>query len=426
MPGKGKKMERQSYASKTRIKSFFLVIAILLTFVSFMSVEGGREVEAAKKVTEADIKAMRDKIKTTTANISKYQTNSAAFDGQISEAQAEKEKLDLEITYMNEAIYQTEELITQYQTLIAERKTEIIDKQAEVERKYEAFSGLLRTSYENGMLTLAELLVSSDNLIEFLTRSDNLGSMLNYQQSLTEDLDAEITGLKALKVNLEQQKQDYTETLGEYEGLLSDLEGKLALQEKYLKRLEKDKKAAEDAAVKAAKDAAKYDRLLQDLIKKYEQQIKEEQNQSYMWPLPVNRLTITSKYGWRKIWGVNDFHYGIDIAAPFGTDIYAAKSGKVIISTYDKSYGNYVVIDHGGGKTTRYAHMSSRIAKVGDNVKQGQLIGKVGATGSATGYHLHFETRVDGKHTQPLIKNNIFIVIDGKKVDVLTVLKYNL
>ncbi|MBQ7604594.1 MAG: peptidoglycan DD-metalloendopeptidase family protein [Clostridia bacterium] len=419
-------MERQSYASKTRIKSFFLVIAILLTFVSFMSVEGGREVEAAKKVTEADIKAMRDKIKTTTANISKYQTNSAAFDGQISEAQAEKEKLDLEITYMNEAIYQTEELITQYQTLIAERKTEIIDKQAEVERKYEAFSSLLRTSYENGMLTLAELLVSSDNLIEFLTRSANLGSMLNYQQSLTEDLDAEITGLKALKANLEQQKQDYTETLGEYEGLLSDLEDKLALQEKYLKKLEKDKKAAEDAAKKAAADAAKYEKELQQLIKKYEQQIKEEQNQSYMWPLPVNRLTITSKYGWRKIWGVNDFHYGIDIAAPFGTDIYAAKSGKVIISTYDKSYGNYVVIDHGGGKTTRYAHMSSRIAKVGDNVKQGQLIGKVGATGSATGYHLHFETRVDGKHTEPLIKNNIFIVIDGKKVDVLTVLKYSL
>ena len=391
-----------------------------------MSVEGGREVEAAKKVTEADIKAMRDKIKTTTANISKYQTNSAAFDGQISEAQAEKEKLDLEITYMNEAIYQTEELITQYQTLIAERKTEIIDKQAEVERKYEAFSSLLRTSYENGMLTLAELLVSSDNLIEFLTRSDNLGSMLNYQQSLTEDLDAEITGLKALKANLEQQKQDYTDTLGEYEGLLSDLEDKLALQEKYLKKLEKDKKAAEDAAKKAAADAAKYDEELRKLIKKYEQQIKEEQNQSYMWPLPVNRLTITSKYGWRKLWGVNDFHYGIDIAAPFGTDIYAAKSGKVIISTYDKSYGNYVVIDHGGGKTTRYAHMSSRIAKVGDNVKQGQLIGKVGATGSATGYHLHFETRVDGKHTEPLIKNNIFIVIDGKKVDVLTVLKYNL
>ncbi|MBP5256675.1 MAG: peptidoglycan DD-metalloendopeptidase family protein [Clostridia bacterium] len=419
-------MERQSYASKTRIKSFFLVIAILLTFVSFMSVEGGREVEAAKKVTEADIKAMRDKIKTTTANISKYQTNSAAFDGQISEAQAEKEKLDLEITYMNEAIYQTEELITQYQTLIAERKTEIIDKQAEVERKYEAFSSLLRTSYENGMLTLAELLVSSDNLIEFLTRSDNLGSMLNYQQSLTEDLDAEITGLKALKANLEQQKQDYTDTLGEYEGLLSDLEDKLALQEKYLKKLEKDKKAAEDAAKKAAADAAKYDEELRKLIKKYEQQIVEEQNQSYMWPLPVNRLTITSKYGWRKLWGVNDFHYGIDIAAPFGTDIYAAKSGKVIISTYDKSYGNYVVIDHGGGKTTRYAHMSSRIAKVGDNVKQGQLIGKVGATGSATGYHLHFETRVDGKHTEPLIKNNIFIVIDGKKVDVLTVLKYNL
>ncbi|MBO4413935.1 MAG: peptidoglycan DD-metalloendopeptidase family protein [Clostridia bacterium] len=420
-------MKKQSYAAGTRIKSFFLMLAILLTFVSFMSFDdGGSSVEAAKKVTEADIKAQRDKIKNATANIAKYQTNAAAFDGQIEEARAEKEKLDLEITYMNEAIYQTDELITQYQTLIAERKTEILDKQAEVERKYDAFSSLLRTSYENGMLTLAELLVSSDNLIEFLTRSDNLGSMLNYQQSLTEDLDAEITGLKALKSNLEQQKQDYSETLAEYEDLLSDLEEKLALQDKYLKKLESDQKAQENAAKKEQAAKEKAEKELQNLIKKYEQQIKEEQNQSYMWPLPVNRLTITSKYGWRKIWGMNDFHYGIDIAAPYGTEIYAAKAGKVIVSTYDHSYGNYVVIDHGGGKTTRYAHMSTRIAKVGDNVKQGQVIGKVGATGSATGYHLHFETRVDGKHTEPLVKNNIFIVIDGKKVDVLTVLKYNL
>ena len=250
--------------------------------------------------------------------------------------------------------------------------------------------------------------------------------MLNYQQSLTEDLDAEITGLKALKSNLEQQKQDYSETLAEYEDLLSDLEEKLALQDKYLKKLESDQKAQENAAKKEQAAKEKAEKELQNLIKKYEQQIKEEQNQSYMWPLPVNRLTITSKYGWRKIWGMNDFHYGIDIAAPYGTEIYAAKAGKVIVSTYDHSYGNYVVIDHGGGKTTRYAHMSTRIAKVGDSVKQGQIIGKVGATGSATGYHLHFETRVDGKHTEPLVKNNIFIVIDGKKVDVLTVLKYNL
>ncbi len=418
-------MEKTSYSGRTRVKSFLLVIAILLTFASFLSFSPGTVVEA-KKITEADIKAQRDKIKAATANIEKYKTNAAAFDGQIEEAQAEKEKLDLEITYMNEAIEQTEELITQYQTLISERKTEILDKQAEVERKYAAFSNLLRTSYENGMMTLAELLVSSDNLIEFLTRSDNLGAMLNYQQSLTEDLDAEITGLKTLKANLEQQKQDYTETLTEYEGLLADLRDKLALQEKYLKKLQSDQKAQETAAKKAQQERDKAEKALQDLIKKYEKQIQEEQNQSYMWPLPENRLTITSKYGYRKIWGVNDFHLGIDIAAPFGTEIYAAKSGKVIVSTYDSSYGNYVVIDHGGGKTTRYAHMSSRIAKVGDNVKQGQVIGKVGATGSATGYHLHFETRVDGKTTNPLVKNNIFIVINGKKVDVLTVLKYNL
>ena len=418
-------MKNAGYSRRSRIRAAFLALAIMISFMSFLSFSPFQKAEA-KTITEADIKALRDKIKTTTSNISKYQANAAAFDGKIEEAMAEKEKLDLEITYMNEAVGQTEELIEKYQTLIAEQKISIADRQAEVERKYDAFSSLLRTSYENGMMTFAELLVSSDNLIDFLTRSDNLGSMLKYQQSLTEDLDAEINGLKTLKSNLEIQMQDYYETLGDYESLQADLEDRLALQEKYLKQLQNEQAAAEKSAQQEKKKKDELEKDLEKLIKSYENQVIEQQNQSYMWPLPVNRLTITSKYGYRKIWGINDFHTGIDIAAPYGTEIYAAKAGKVIVSTYDSSYGNYVVIDHGGGKTTRYAHMSSRIAKVGDNVKQGQIIGKVGATGSATGYHLHFETRVDGKTTEPLVKNNIFIVIDGKRVDVLTVLKYNL
>jgi murein DD-endopeptidase MepM/ murein hydrolase activator NlpD len=81
----------------------------------------------------------------------------------------------------------------------------------------------------------------------------------------------------------------------------------------------------------------------------------------------------------------------VDIPAPSGTPIKAAKSGVVIISGYGSSYGNYVVIAHGDGTRTLYAHQSSRAVSAGDSVSQGQTIGYVGSTGSSTGNHLHFE-----------------------------------
>ena len=82
----------------------------------------------------------------------------------------------------------------------------------------------------------------------------------------------------------------------------------------------------------------------------------------------------------------------MDIPAPYGTPVHAAKSGTVVKSTYGSSYGNHIIIAHGDGTRTLYAHMSTRLVSVGQTVSQGQTIGKVGSTGSSTGNHLHFET----------------------------------
>jgi len=96
---------------------------------------------------------------------------------------------------------------------------------------------------------------------------------------------------------------------------------------------------------------------------------------------------------------IND---AVDIAAAGGTDIWAAKSGVVLTSTYNSSYGNYVVISHANGESTLYAHMSKRLVSEGDKVTQGQTIGLVGTTGSSTGNHLHFEVRLNGQRQDPL------------------------
>jgi len=121
------------------------------------------------------------------------------------------------------------------------------------------------------------------------------------------------------------------------------------------------------------------------------------------WKMPV-RGRLSDKYGWRKhpVYRKRLFHAGIDIAAPKGAPIAATANGKVIYAGRRSGYGNLVIISHANGLSTRYAHCSSILVKKGQNVKAGQLVARVGATGVATGNHLHFEVRKNGKTQNPL------------------------
>jgi murein DD-endopeptidase MepM/ murein hydrolase activator NlpD len=123
-----------------------------------------------------------------------------------------------------------------------------------------------------------------------------------------------------------------------------------------------------------------------------------EQGAPDVWLLPVRQFTITSLYEAR--WG--GFHYGVDMAAPYGTPIYAAHAGVVTLAGPDGDYGNAVRIDHGKGIETVYGHGSSVVARVGQRVEAGDLILRVGSTGSSTGNHLHFEVNVNGEHRNPM------------------------
>ena len=116
---------------------------------------------------------------------------------------------------------------------------------------------------------------------------------------------------------------------------------------------------------------------------------------------PGVAYTVSSEQGWRDLYGTADFHLGTDLACPAGTEIHAYNAGTVLISEYHVSYGNYVLVDHGGGLQTLYAHMAERAVSAGDWVESGQLLGYVGMTGSAYGYHLHFEVRENGEVQNP-------------------------
>ena len=121
------------------------------------------------------------------------------------------------------------------------------------------------------------------------------------------------------------------------------------------------------------------------------------------WPTP-GIYYVSSGFGTRfdPFTGELKTHTGIDIAAPLGTPVLSVKSGIVINAGYTSGYGNLVIIDHGAGISTYYAHLSSITVNKNQQVVKGQQIGKVGSTGRSTGPHLHFEVRVNGKPTDPL------------------------
>ena len=159
-----------------------------------------------------------------------------------------------------------------------------------------------------------------------------------------------------------------------------------------LKKLERE----ENELIKKSNELANQIKGLQSNFGRYS-------SGKMIWPLPSSRK-ITSPFGTRihPISKKKKTHHGIDIAGNTGSPIVAAKEGRVIMSGWQTGYGNVVVVDHGGGITSLYAHCSALIARVGQNVKQGEVIAKVGSTGYSTGPHLHFEVRKNGNVVNPL------------------------
>lgn len=118
---------------------------------------------------------------------------------------------------------------------------------------------------------------------------------------------------------------------------------------------------------------------------------------------PLDKGSITSLFGYRKnpVSGKYTFHSGLDLASPQGSNIYAILRGTVVFAGYESGYGNYIIVDHGGGLASLYAHCSKLIAQVGDKVEKGEIIALVGSTGNSTGPHLHIELRKNNKRCDP-------------------------
>lgn len=206
------------------------------------------------------------------------------------------------------------------------------------------------------------------------------------------------------KADLETARQEQQAAKDEQEAAKASLKTQKSEVDALIDQISSQQAEVEkaEAQLRAAADAV--DKEIAAAEKELASQISNVVSESgFMWPLPGYN-TLSSLFGGRThpVTGRPNNHTGIDIPAPAGTSILAAKSGVVTTSTYNSSYGNYVVVSHSDGTSTLYAHMSRRGVSKGQTVSQGQVVGYVGTTGSSTGNHLHFEIRVNGSRVDPV------------------------
>ena len=281
---------------------------------------------------------------------------------------------------------------------VTEHEINILEN--DLEKQSDILSQRLVFIYEEGDISYLEVLLSAEDLQDFLTRYDLLNSIVEQDKELIESVRAQKRDLDLKKSNLEVQQKQMEIAKEDQNDKKEIIDGQIDAKKEILSSVEKDKKAS----LQALNELEQASKELEAMIRQIQGGGSKTSigTGTYSWPTP-GYTTITSYFGMRyhPILKVRKLHTGIDIGVPAGVSIMAADGGTVIFSGWNDAYGNMVIIDHGAGMSTLYAHQSKLLVSKGATVSKGQVIGKVGSTGWSTGAHMHFEVRVNGTPVDP-------------------------
>lgn len=414
----------------SRIILPLLVVIVALSAITFTrSPELNPAAEAATLGQQKNqLGVLKDKYSDAKKKTANVRSELAKTQGSIKTNLQRKDELDAEIVALTEEIKNAEELIAAYEISLAEKQTEKETLEKKKQEQIETLGEILRTSYMYGEESYIDLILGSKDISDFLQRLDFISYHAKYSDTLINDMELTAVTLDEVTVSLQTTLDSMNATNAEREARVAELtpllaevdeiilelqndseylESQLAIEERDTAALEKDIKALETqiAAEEARQRKEEEERKKKEAATnkgKDTTPIAPSADGSLIWPIKGYR-PLTSSYGYRKdpITGRTAFHNGLDIAAPHGTNIYAVKSGTVIRASRYDTYGECVMIDHGGGMITLYAHCSGYNVKVGQKVNQGEVIAFVGSTGRSTGNHLHFVVRVNGQYKDP-------------------------
>lgn len=397
-----------------------IIAGILVVLMLGSTIFGALSMAAAASKSQLNNKLAE--IKTQKAEVERqlaaYQKDKEAYAGQIG-------TLNNKINLTEQQIAATEEVIQELTRSIAETNEELAKAEEKLAEKQALFETRIRVMYENGETSYMEVLLNSDSFSDMLSNMEIVSQIMEYDKNVVTEVQQMRDSIEQMKKKLESDHKQQKEHKDSLEAGKHELEADKAKLKTMMEQVESNMDSARKLAAQMDAEReqinaeiAELSRREAEAARKRAQEEKRKAAQqnsssshtavfsggSMRWPCP-NYSYISSEFGARvhPITGEwQSGHKGIDIASGKGNPILAAKSGTVVKSYLSSSYGNYVVVSHGGGLMTAYAHMSKRMVSVGDTVSAGQQIGTVGSTGNSTGNHLHFEVYVDGAVVNPM------------------------
>ena len=361
----------------------------------------------AGAVTQSEIDALKKEQQASQAKQEELKDQLAEAEAEQAAAQQKRQLLTEQLNAINAEIDNINAQISYYDGEIAQKEEERKEAEAREAEQYELFCQRVRMMEEQGTVSYWSILFNAEDFSDLLDRIADVDAVMAYDNEVMDQLIATREELERLQADLESARAEEQAAKEQQEAKKAEQQAKVAEAQALVEQINAD--VAEVNRQLDEESAAASE--IQAEIAKKQKQLEEERKQNnivissetgYLWPLP-GYYRLSSQFGYRihPITGVAHSHTGIDIPASGGTPILAAKSGQVVTSAYHYSYGNYVVIDHGNGNSTLYAHMSSRAVSEGQMVTQGQVIGYVGTTGSSTGNHLHLEVRDNYTRVDP-------------------------
>ena len=380
--------------SAKRILCAFLAVLTLLTLAAAGSVRPAYAAKTAAELEEeqrkaAQIAALEQKKK-------EQQEKLKELEKQIAEAKAKKEDVMVTKNLLDQRNQLLLEQIDDTQNQIDDAAAQIARYELLEQEQYELFCQQVRSEEERGSLSYLSVLFKATSMADLLNRMEFVNEVAEYNKTLIAAMKETRENIKAEKTEMEAKEAK----LGEQQ---DELQGKLDETTKLMNEYAADQKALEQMHAAEEKAADEIDAQIERLIADSDVVPGSE---GFIWPVSTSKM-ISSPIGSRVAPGGfgSTNHKGVDICnVGYTSSVYATKSGRVLLtnsSGWGGGYGNYVVIDHGGGMSTLYAHMSIVKVSVGQYVSQGDVIGVTGNTGASTGPHLHYEVRtttiVNGK-----------------------------
>ena len=372
--------------STKRILCAFLAVLTLLTLAAAGSVRPAYAAKTAAELEEeqrkaAQIAALEQKKK-------EQQEKLKDLEKQIAEAKAKKEDVMVTKKLLDQRNQLLLEQIDDTQNQIDDAAAQIARYELLEQEQYELFCQQVRSEEERGSLSYLSVLFKATSMADLLNRMEFVNEVAEYNKTLIAAMKETRENIKAEKTEMEAKEAK----LGEQQ---DELQGKLDETTKLMNEYAADQKALEQMHAAEEKAADEIDAQIARLIADSDVVPGSE---GFIWPVSTSKM-ISSPIGSRVAPGGfgSTNHKGVDICnVGYTSSVYATKSGRVLLtnsSGWGGGYGNYVVIDHGGGLTTLYAHMSVVKVSPGDTVSQGTVIGVTGNTGASTGPHLHYEVR---------------------------------